>query len=141
MLIKLFWLVFLVKNWIIFFLSHFYLVYDWSCNFGHVMKIILLCIIWCIFHFLIIVKGPVMWPSNNCLQVIVWSCPLPSDIILLPISFPHPTKTKGIQIHVRQQNVWLTRKYLTEIGSGDHQHIPWLTRLIGQNTVSDRIII
>ena len=44
-------------------------------------------IIRCIFSFLYIGQEPTTWPANNCLQIMVCSCIVPSKRVLLQITF------------------------------------------------------
>ena len=54
-------------------------------NLSH-WKIIAL-IIRCIFSFLSIGRQPTTWPANNCLQIMVCSCVVPSKRVLVQIIF------------------------------------------------------
>ena len=39
------------------------------------------------FFFLFIGREPTMWPANNCLQIMVCSCAMPSNCVLLQLIF------------------------------------------------------
>ena len=52
-----------------------------------VIKAINIIIIWSKFFFLFIGQETTTWPANNCLQIIVCSCTMPSNSVWLQIIF------------------------------------------------------
>ena len=87
-------------------------------------------IIRCIFFFLSIGREPTTWPANNCLQIMVCSCVVPSKRVLLQIIFcscvigttfsreKWQIASLSCQevIKIWKQTLWSTEKTIIELG-------------------------
>ena len=118
-----------------------------SCTFMY--KAWIYCIIWlqtwwktfeiiiqCVFFFLSIGRESITWPANNCLQIMVCSCVVPSKRVLLQIIFcscaigttfqreKWQTASLSCQevFKIWKQSWWLNDKTIIELG---YHKISW----------------
>ena len=100
----------------------------------------IIIIIRCVFFFLSIGRESITWPANNCLQIMVCSCVVPSKRVLLQIIFCScaigtPLSREKWQIaslrcreviKIWRQSWWSNDKTIIELG---YHKISWFARV------------